>query len=233
MFSTLKTLFGKDPATLAVAQQEFLEMLSRTNAMFADANRGVWEAALSATERAELYRSDRRVNKLERSVRRRVLVAMNTHGSGSDLNSCVLLLHVVKDAERIGDYCKNLSELRDYDARDLGDDQVSATLRMIADEIQEIFVATPAVMRLDGEIDAAVELLQSARELCKRCDQQLLQIAKSDKDPSAVTVLVLLTRFYKRIAAHLSNVLSAAVMPLHKLDYFDEAEIEGLTESGK
>jgi hypothetical protein len=41
-------------------------------------------------------------------------------------------------------------------------------------------------------------------------------------------VHVLLTRFYKRIAAHLSNVLSVVVMPLHKIDYFDERELEGL-----
>jgi phosphate uptake regulator len=231
MLDILKTLFTKDNDVLAEAQGEFMEMLERTQKMFKDAKRGVWEQALSADERKVLYRSDRRVNKLERSVRRRVLVAMNTMGSGTDLNNCVLLLHVVKDAERIGDYCKNLSELRDYDERDLGDDDVSATLRGIADEIDEVFAATLPVMSPHGEIDAAVELLQTTRELCKRCDQQLLRIAKCDKDPSAVTVLVLLTRFYKRIAAHLSNVLSAAVMPLHKLDYFDERELEGLTDN--
>ena len=230
MLNALRTLFGKDSQTLATAQAEFMEMLQRTQTMFKDAKRGVWDSALTPEERQNLYRSDRRVNKLERSVRRRVLVAMNTQGSATDLNNCVLLLHVVKDAERIGDYCKNLSELRDYDERDLGSDEVAATLRGIADELEEIFDATLPVMSPDGDIDTAVELLQSARELCKRCDQQLLRIAKSDKDPSAVTVHVLLTRFYKRIAAHLSNVLSAAVMPLHKLDYFDEREVEGLTD---
>jgi phosphate uptake regulator len=228
MLNTLITLFGKDNETLATAEAEFNEMLERTQAMFKDAKRGVWETALTANERQELYRSDRRVNKLERSVRRRVLVAMNTKGGDTDLNNCVVLLHVVKDAERIGDYCKNLSELRDYDARDLGGDEVSASLRTIADELEEIFDAALPVMASDGDIDGAVELLQSARELCKRCDQQLLRIAKSDKDPSSVTVHVLLTRFYKRIAAHLSNVLSVVVMPLHKIDYFDERELEGL-----
>ena len=231
MLSALKTLFGKDSQTLVTAQAEFMEMLQRTQTMFKDAKRGVWETALTPDERQDLYRSDRRVNKLERSVRRRVLVAMNTRGSGTDLNNCVLLLHVVKDAERIGDYCKNLSELRDYDERDLGGEDVTATLRGIADELEEVFDATLPVMSPDGDIDTAVELLQSARELCKRCDQQLLRIAKCDKDPSAVTVHVLLTRFYKRIAAHLSNVLSAAVMPLHKQDYFDEREVEGLTDN--
>lgn len=225
MLNTLMTLLGRDNETLASADAEFGEMLERTQSMFKDAKRGVWETPLTAEERQAIYRSDRRVNKLERSVRRRVLVAMNTQGSEANLNNCVILLHVVKDAERIGDYCKNLSELRDYDERDLGTDEVSASLKAIANELEEIFDATVPVMTKAGDADTAIELLQTARELCKRCDQQLLRIAKSDKDPSAVTVHVLLTRFYKRIAAHLSNVLSAVVMPLHKLDYFDETEL--------
>lgn len=225
MLNTLMTLLGRENETLASADAEFGEMLERTQAMFKDAKRGIWETPLTAEERQSIYRSDRRVNKLERSVRRRVLVAMNTQGSEANLNNCVILLHVVKDAERIGDYCKNLSELRDYDERDLGNDEVSLSLKAIANELEEIFDATVPVMTKDGDADTAIELLQTVRELCKRCDQQLLRIAKSDKDPSAVTVHVLLTRFYKRIAAHLSNVLSAVVMPLHKLDYFDETEL--------
>ena len=39
------------------------------------------------------------------------------------------------------------------------------------------------------------------------------------RDAAAV---VMGTRFYKRIAAHVLNVLSSVVMPLHKLDYYDE-----------
>ena len=35
----------------------------------------------------------------------------------------------------------------------------------------------------------------------------------------------LAARFYKRIAAHVLNVLSSVVMPLHKLDYYDEKRL--------
>ena len=38
-------------------------------------------------------------------------------------------------------------------------------------------------------------------------------------------VLVLCARYYKRIGGHALNVLSAVVMPLHKVDYYDEDEI--------
>jgi phosphate uptake regulator len=32
----------------------------------------------------------------------------------------------------------------------------------------------------------------------------------------------LLARYLKRVCLHLSNIASSVVMPLHKLDYFDE-----------
>ena len=37
--------------------------------------------------------------------------------------------------------------------------------------------------------------------------------------------MVLATRYYKRFAGHVLNILSSVVMPLHKLDYYDEDEI--------
>ena len=36
--------------------------------------------------------------------------------------------------------------------------------------------------------------------------------------------MVLLTRFHKRLGAHLLNILSSVVMPLHKLDFYDGRE---------
>ena len=227
MLNALITLFRKEEETLTTARNEFLEMLAITSGMFKESVRGTWGDPLTPAERSALYKNDRRVNKLERAVRRRVETTMFLRGKETDLTACVLLLHVVKDAERIGDYCKNLSELREYDARSLADDALSAELREIASEVGRLLDATPGVMGIDSETDTAVSLLQEARELGKRCDQMLVRIASCDKDPSAVTVLVLLSRFYKRISAHTSNILSAVVMPLHKMDYFDERELVG------
>ena len=36
---------------------------------------------------------------------------------------------------------------------------------------------------------------------------------------------VLGTRYYKRIGGHVLNILSSVVMPLHKIDYYDEDSI--------
>ena len=36
---------------------------------------------------------------------------------------------------------------------------------------------------------------------------------------------MLATRYYKRIGGHVLNILSSVVMPLHKVDYYDEEEL--------
>ena len=45
------------------------------------------------------------------------------------------------------------------------------------------------------------------------------------QDARTTTALVLGARFYKRIGGHVLNVLSSVVMPLHKVDYYDEDDI--------
>ena len=43
--------------------------------------------------------------------------------------------------------------------------------------------------------------------------------------------MVLGTRYYKRIESHLLNILSGVVMPLHKLDYYDDAVLDTAGDS--
>jgi hypothetical protein len=43
---------------------------------------------------------------------------------------------------------------------------------------------------------------------------------------------VLGTRYYKRIGGHVLNILSSVVMPLHKLDYYDESAVVADDVSG-
>jgi hypothetical protein len=47
------------------------------------------------------------------------------------------------------------------------------------------------------------------------------------------TALVLALRYYKRIGGHPLNVLSSMVMPLHKVDFFDEDAAPAAVSSGE
>ena len=87
-----------------------------------------------------------------------------------------------------------------------------------------LFEVTPEILESQNA-EAAMEAIEEGRAANKRCDQLLVQLSKSNLSASETTSMVLLTRFYKRIGAHLANLLSSIVMPLHKLDYYDEKEL--------
>ena len=70
--------------------------------------------------------------------------------------------------------------------------------------------------------DQALELIEQGREMARRCDRLIVDIGHGDYDAATTAVLILGTRYYKRIGGHVLNILSSVVMPLHKVDYYDE-----------
>ena len=79
---------------------------------------------------------------------------------------------------------------------------------------------------MTSDRERALELTRHGRELTHRCEALLRQIVRSDYDASKTVAVALATRYYKRTGAHVLNVLSSATMPLHKLDYYDEQELD-------
>ena len=54
----------------------------------------------------------------------------------------------------------------------------------------------------------------------------IVGLVAAPENPLPLANAVLGTRYYKRIGGHVLNVLSSVVMPLHKVDYDDEDEIQ-------
>jgi phosphate uptake regulator len=174
-------------------------------------------------DRTWVYERDVAVNKLERLIRKQVIAHVSLGSNAASLPYCLALMSLVKDVERVGDYAKNLSEVVDFSPGPLPDDDCAAELREIRNGVERIFAATAHVV--DQSDDArALELIQEGRDLARRSDALVARIARSDYDASTATGLVLGTRYFKRIGGHMLNVLSSVVMPLHKLDYYDEKD---------
>jgi len=179
---------------------------------------------LTPDERTRIYQQDVQVNKLERKIRKQVIVHLAVADNSLDLPYCLLLMSLVKDVERLGDYAKNLSEVVDYYSEPLPDDALVAELREIRSCVEAVFGSTSGVFQ-QSDIARATELIQEGKDLTRRCDRLCENIARSDHGAGVTTALILGARFYKRIAAHVRNVLTSVVMPLHKLDYYDENAI--------
>ena len=229
MLKELLSIFRGDQP-LAEMGQNFNKMLGLTYDMTVKAGEIYFSESLQANERTTLYKTDVKVNKLERRIRKQVIAHLSLTTDKSSVPYCLLLMSLVKDVERIGDYAKNLSEARDYHPGSLPEDEIVQELREIRTEIEAGFAEISGVFeRSDHE--RAVELIREGRDLTRRCDALVGRVARSDYKASTATSVVMGARFFKRIAAHVLNVLSSVVMPLHRLDYYDEKRLERALES--
>jgi phosphate uptake regulator len=168
----------------------------------------------------DIKKTDRRVNKAQREVRRELIVHTSVRGASADIPMVLVSMSIVKDAERIGDYAKNIFDLANAGV-DLSSSDLRDRLLAHRDRISRLVAETA---RIFGERDAeaAHEILQTEDEHLSEYDDLVLEQIQSMAPASEAVPLALLYRYFKRITAHSMNVLTSLVMPLDRLDYYDE-----------
>jgi phosphate transport system protein len=191
--------------------------------MFAD-DRHVFDLAMATlvggddpgTVRREIKSTDHRVNEGEREVRRELVVHASVVGA-IDTPAILVYMSIVKDIERVGDYAKNLLDL----ARDGASFAGRPRFEELATEISQLIADTAATFA-DRDPERARAMLAHGDEMLDEFDAGVSALVRGeDQQPDAVARALAL-RYFKRIVAHLTNVLSAVVMPIDRLDYFDE-----------
>jgi phosphate transport system protein len=228
MLKELLSVFRKgDP--LEAMGENFGEMIRLTRDLTTTAGNFCFGEPATSEDRTGVFKQDVKVNQLERVIRKQVAAHLSLQSMASNVPYCLLLMSLVKDVERIGDYAKNLVEVRDIHPEALPEGEFLNELKAIRQGVEGTFQDTAKAFK-GSDRDLAVELIRTGRDITQRCDVLIQRIARGPQDSSATTALVLATRYYKRIGAHLLNVLSSVVMPLHKLDYYDEKELPGLRE---
>ena len=228
MLRALINLFRSDDPLAGIAN-DFTHMMRVTYDMTVTAGNVFFGGVATPETRANLYKIDIEVNRLQRSVRKRLVAHLSMPGNEQDVPHCLALMSLVKDVERLGDYAKNLSEIVDLHRGPLPEGEITRELQDIRKVVESSFAQSVETFA-EFDRERALHLIQEGRNTTRRCDALLDGIATASYDSSATTALVLASRYYKRIAAHVLNVLSAVVMPLHKLDYYDEDSIESVRD---
>jgi phosphate uptake regulator len=215
-------LRGDEP--LAALGEDFAEMLRRSCELIHEASQVFFGPRADPADLSHIAKQDVKVNRLQRKIRKRVLSHLSAAGNSADLPYCLLLMSLVKDVERIGDYAKDLCEARRLGSDSSVENQCGEELRRIAAVLEsELQAVTEAFTSSDRE--RTVLLIRQGRNLVDRCDALLRRLARERFNPSSHAALVLGTQYYKRIAGHALNVLSGVAVPLHKLDYHDEKDL--------
>lgn len=163
-----------------------------------------------------IKKTDRQVNRAEREIRRDLVVHASVAGA-IDTPVILIYMSIVKDIERIGDYGKNL--------RDLGQDGVDLSAfpawHDLRAEVSQMIADTAETFAARDE-ERATQMLLRGEELLNEFDDAVSALVRGEDDRPYAVGRALALRYLKRIVAHLTNVLSAVVMPIDRLDSFDE-----------
>jgi len=219
MFKNLISFWkGKDFLTEVL--NEFKQMLDDTKYMFESVCRGLIEGKVNPNLKDKIYEVDKKVNRLEKEIRKRIVEHLSIQPT-VDVPVSLVLMSVVKDAERIGDYCKNLFEITDLLDKPLRRERFEELFDRIDKKILEEFEKTQkAFMESDEKL--AKEILYLERGVVKSCDDIVKKLAKGNLSTNEAVCLTLLARYFKRVAAHLANIGSSVILPVSDLDFFDE-----------
>ncbi|MCA9299009.1 MAG: PhoU domain-containing protein, partial [Phycisphaerales bacterium] len=101
---------GDDAESMTAITAEFGQMLDAGRHCFDTAANALLGGTDPEVIRNNLFETDKSINRSEQQLRRHLVVHVTVHGSTS-LPACLVLMSVVKDAERIGDYAKNIFDL--------------------------------------------------------------------------------------------------------------------------
>ncbi len=168
----------------------------------------------------EIYDRDIQINKAERHLRKQ-LVEHLSFLPGSDVPTCLVLMSVVKDAERIGDFCKNILEVAGWLEVPVAGDAYAEEFRALVSEIGNEFEPTAKCFE-ESDRELGHHVLEKTRALAKRADEVIERLLEEAISCRRAVSYTLLARYLKRVSAHLANIASSTVMPLHKLDFLDE-----------
>lgn len=209
---------GKD--FLAHVLDDFAGMLKTAEQMYSDVMMHFCDDHLDADFVQGIYERDRSINTLERKIRRRIIEHLAVRPKVS-LSVCLILMSVVKDAERLGDYAKNLLEAADVMERPLARSEFERFYGDVPQKIMTSFEETAKAF-VESDEARARSVVRCLRDVASRCEQLWRDLANSDLSANHAVCLAVSARYNKRVALHLANIATAVIMPVTDLDYWDE-----------
>lgn len=210
--------------TINMAFEDLTQMLEYGAWMFDRANEVLHSTVAADEVRQPLYERDRAINELERSIRRKVLRHL-TVNPGHDVAICLALMSVAKDAERIGDYCKNVFEVGHFYSEGFHVPKYQDPLNAMAAQMTGMFGMVIKATR-DSDERQARQALTKAVEIRAHCDRLIQELFRDEAkiEFHEAVAYSLLARHYKRVAAHLANIATAVLGKLEDLDFYSDDE---------
>jgi len=218
MFRKWLAIFKKDTLMDRAYQRSFM-MLDLTREMFLKAKESL---RFREDKDVDLNVRDRdlEINRYEREVRRDVFNDLAVGGTVK-LPSALILVSIIIDIERIGDYTKNIVELALAHPGKLKSGKFEKDLQRVEAAVEDNLVKTRACFEF-GDKSSALKLLEKYKWVNDVCDESLESLIKEeDKDirPGDAVALGIYFRWLKRINSHLRNITTSIINPFDRIGF--------------
>jgi phosphate uptake regulator len=214
-----KFLWSKGSERLESIEVKVQAMLTHSRYEFGLAMSALLGDVVAEEVNDDLRSTDRKVNRLEREIRRELVVHSSVFG-GIDSPAVLIYMSIVKDIERIGDYAKNLVDLA-LDGASFGGLEDEAEWRRLSADLSQ-FIADAAEAFRFRDAARSRALRDKGDKLLDLFDDRVSEMIRAEDSGPRAVPRALAYRYLKRVVAHLMNLLSAVIMPFDKLDFFDE-----------
>ncbi|UCF05304.1 MAG: phosphate uptake regulator PhoU [bacterium] len=207
----------KDHGFMKDVVEKFAEMLGDAEYVFGHAWGSFIGQMVIEEMRQHIYDKDIAINENEREIRRMLAEHLSINPK-QDVSGCLVMMSLIKDAERIGDYSKNIFELAVMFEGETKEMKYMDRLSTIQENIFNNFEPLRRAF-LESDEDLANEVLKSYPQIkdeCKNMLKDLFSDALSVKEAVSTTIL---SRSFKRINSHICNIASGMVYPMHKIDF--------------
>lgn len=219
LFKDIVKLWNSDDL-LSQAWDESYDMMVLSNEIFTKAIKYLRENEDIDAIRA-LKKRDIEINLFQKEVRRKVVTHYAVSQNVEDLPNGLVLLNMVVDVERVGDYTKNILDLALNYPDTMIAEQFSDELAEVENEVVSRFSKTiEAINSQDEEVARALmstykDVVAVSDKIVNGCiSGEIIQGSES----KSVT-LALYARYLKRIAAHLKNISTILVNPFEAVGY--------------
>ena len=219
MFKQIFQLFKAD-SLYEQALIECHEMLDIDLSMFKASIESLRKSD-SADIDIDIYKMDKKINEFERDVRRKIMTHLAVGGK-EDIGSGLVLVSVVIDIERIGDYTKNIYDLAVNHPKKLNGGSIEDRLKKIEKISYNLFEESTQTFKTQNIEKASLIMGEYKENISAQSDAITNEIIRGeidDLDIGSASAVGLYARYLKRISAHSRNLISSIVNPFENIGY--------------
>ena len=220
VFKDIVKLWNSDDL-LSQAWGESYKMMVLSNEIFTQAIKYLREGENRDTIKA-LKKRDIEINTFQKDVRRKVVTHYAISQDIDDLPNGLVLLNMVVDVERVGDYTKNILDLALNHPNTIKSEDFSDELHHVEQEVVARFSKTLEAIHTQ-DVEVARSLMVSYKETLTGVSDDIVNGCISGKitlgNESKTVALALYARYLKRIGAHLKNITTILINPFEAVGY--------------